>query len=169
MTHSDLVARAAKWLRNTKRCGVVVAELSASYSSEIPDAIGWKGPTHSILVEAKATRADFLKDARKFFRQNWDYGMGQQRFYMVPAGMVRLDELPDGWGLLYCHPKKVEVVREVPLTAFNTWVCFREMPILYSLVRRALSNGFAVDMPYRLPGRAIMTGDEPERDDQYHS
>lgn len=62
-THADLVAPAARWLKGTVRCGVVLTE-APSMDGESPDAIGWRSG-YSVLVECKASRADFLADSRK--------------------------------------------------------------------------------------------------------
>lgn len=59
---------------------------------------------HSVLIEAKVSRSDFLADRRKPFRQTPEYGMGSQRFYICPKGMIKKEELPDGWGLIYVYP-----------------------------------------------------------------
>ena len=67
MTHGQLVERAVRWLRSY-RCGVVLSE-QACVSGEMPDAIGWKRANHSVLVECKVTRADFLADRGKPFRE----------------------------------------------------------------------------------------------------
>ena len=98
MTHAQLVERAVRWLRRY-RCGVVLSE-QASGSGEMPDAIGWKQACHSVLVECKLTRADFLADRSKPFRRKPEKGVGSERFYLVPAGLVKIEELPAGWGLL---------------------------------------------------------------------
>ena len=66
MTHSQLVEKAVRWLRHY-RCGLVLSE-QACVSGEMPDAIGWKRACHSVLVECKVTRADFLADRAKPFR-----------------------------------------------------------------------------------------------------
>src|ERR1700722_4481017 len=68
MTHAQLVEKAVHWLRRY-RCGVVLSE-QACISGEMPDAIGWKRACHSVLVECKVTRADFLADRAKPFRLN---------------------------------------------------------------------------------------------------
>ena len=61
MTHARLVEMAERWLRRS-RCGIVLSEQGCS-SGEMPDAIGWKGKNHSIVIECKISRADFLADA----------------------------------------------------------------------------------------------------------
>lgn len=109
MTHALLVRNAVAWLRRY-RCGVVLSE-QACISGEMPDAIGWKRACHSVLVECKISRADFLADRAKPFRQRPELGVGCERFYLVPRGLVSPDELPQGWGLLEIHNRCVEKLR----------------------------------------------------------
>ena len=87
MTHAQLVERAVRWLR-AYRCGVVLSE-QACVSGEMPDAIGWKQACHSVLVECKVTRADFLADRAKPFRLKPEKGVGSERFYLTPPGLVK--------------------------------------------------------------------------------
>ena len=69
-------------------------------SGETPDVIGWKGRCRSVLIECKVSRADFLADREKPFRKDPSLGMGCERFYLTPAGLIRPAELPGKWGLL---------------------------------------------------------------------
>jgi hypothetical protein len=108
MTHALLVRKAVDWLRRY-RCGVVLSE-QACISGETPDAIGWKRACHSVLVECKISRADFLADRIKPFRQRLELGVGSERFYLAPRGLIRPDELPQGWGLLEYHNRKVQML-----------------------------------------------------------
>ena len=87
MTHAQLVERAVRWLRSY-RCGVVLSE-QACVSGEMPDAMGWKQACHSVLVECKVTRADFLADRAKPFRLKPEKGVGSERFYLTPAGLLK--------------------------------------------------------------------------------
>jgi hypothetical protein len=107
MTHEKLVSRAVTWLRSYG-CGVVLSEQSCA-SGETPDAIGWKRGCHSVLVECKSSRADFLIDREKPFRRKAESGMGCERFYMAPAGLVTAQDLSEGWGLLELHGREVEI------------------------------------------------------------
>jgi hypothetical protein len=108
MTHAGLVELAVKWLRTRYRCGIVLSE-QACCSGEIPDVIGWKGRCRSVVVECKVSRADFLADRAKPWRQNAEVALGCERFYMAPAGVIAASELPHGWGLLETRGRKVEV------------------------------------------------------------
>ena len=134
MTHTHLVDRAVRWLRYY-RCGVVLSE-QACVSGEMPDAIGWKQACHSVLVECKVTRADFLADRAKPFRQKPDKGIGSERFYLTPPGLMKLDELPPGWGLLEFRHGRVEIVQPSAKN-LRTAVGFRyEMNLLLASLRR---------------------------------
>ena len=110
MTHAQMVERAVRWLRGY-RCGVVLSE-QACVSGEMPDAIGWKRANHSVLVECKVTRADFLADRAKPFRQKPEQGVGSERFYLTPPGLVKVEELPAGWGLLEYRRGRIEMMHE---------------------------------------------------------
>ena len=108
MTHGQLVERAVEWLRSY-RCGIVLSE-QACVSGEVPDAIGWKRACRSVLVECKISRADFLADRDKPFRQNPEDGVGCERFYLAPQGLISPSELPKHWGLLECKRRETTVL-----------------------------------------------------------
>jgi hypothetical protein len=109
MTHAKLVSMAVQWLRRY-RCGVVLSE-QACVSGEMPDAIGWKKACHSVLVESKVSRADFLADRDKRFRQKPEIGVGCERYYLAPQGLIGTEELPVGWGLLEVCGREIERVK----------------------------------------------------------
>ena len=134
MTHQKLVQKAVAWLRGY-RCGVVLSE-QACVSGEVPDAIGWKRTCHSVLVECKVSRADFLADRDKPFRQKPELGVGCERFYLMPAGLIHQEELPAGWGLLELRSGKVEMLRR-SLRNHRSSVGFGyEMNLLLASLRR---------------------------------
>src|SRR5688572_21445214 len=95
-THKQVVEIAYRWLVKNGSVGVVFKELK-SYANEIPDVIGFSS-WESILIEVKVSRSDFLCDKNKPHRTK---GMGNWRFYCCPKGMIRREELPAGWGLIY--------------------------------------------------------------------
>jgi len=83
----------------TRRCSFVFTELACVATSEIPDAIGFRDG-HSIMVECKTSRSDFLADSKKIFRRNPDMGVGSYRFFMAPKGIITVKDLPPSWGLV---------------------------------------------------------------------
>jgi hypothetical protein len=102
----------------------------------MPDAIGWKQACHSVLVECKVTRADFLADRAKPFRQKPEKGVGSERFYLTPAGLAKIEELPAGWGLLELKRGRVEMAR-ASAKNLRTATGFRyEMNLLLASLRR---------------------------------
>lgn len=134
MTHAQLVTLAVRWLRSY-RCGVVLSE-QACASGEMPDAIGWKRACHSVLVECKISRADFLADRDKPFRKKPQIGVGCERYYLVPKGLVRPEELPEAWGFLAVHNRRVEIVKP-SARDLRTATGFRyEMNLLLASLRR---------------------------------
>ena len=134
MTHSQLVEKAVRWLRSY-RCGVVLSE-QACVSGEMPDAIGWKRACHSVLVECKLTRADFLADRDKPFRRKPEQGVGCERFYLVPAALVRREELPPGWGLLEYRSRGVDIVHPSAKNLRTATGFHYEMNLLLASLRR---------------------------------
>lgn len=108
MTHAQLVRLAEQWLRRRYRCGIVLSEQSCA-SGETPDVIAWKGKCRSVLVECKVSRADFLADRDKPFRKDPSQGMGCERFYLAPQGLIAKEELPPHWGLLECRAREIRL------------------------------------------------------------
>jgi hypothetical protein len=105
LTHKQLVLRLSKWLKFTKRYKIVISELS-TINSETPDIIAWQGHASSILIECKTSRADFMADKKKHFRKSPTRGMGDIRYFAAPKGMLSIEEIPDGWGLLEVDDEK---------------------------------------------------------------
>ena len=134
MTHAALVRIAVGWLRRY-RCGVVLSE-QACITGEMPDAIGWKQACHSVLVECKVSRSDFIADRNKPFRLQPQFGVGAERFYLVPSGLVMPDELPPGWGLLEYRARTVGVVRRSQKNLRSERGFLAEMNLLLASLRR---------------------------------
>lgn len=150
-THAELVEDAASWLKNTCRCGWVVKEYR-SYANENPDAFGMTS-MGSFLVECKATRSDFLADAKKFPRTHPGHCMGDYRFYFANPGIIDPEELPEGWGLVEAGEKRHRVIRwaagyrprwerdiEPRLVLGFGGIC-NERKLMYSIIRRIALRG----------------------------
>jgi len=109
MLHKEAVRSAASYL--SKRCSVVLPEFF-SWNDELADVIGFQS-RHSVIIECKVSRSDFLADMKKSFRAAPDKGMGDYRYYCCPKGLIKPEELPIGWGLLYIYPSgKVRRVKD---------------------------------------------------------
>lgn len=101
MTHPQLVDIAHRWVLRNASCGAAFMELKTSGTTEIPDVIGFGSGSHSVMVECKSSRSDFLADKRKQHAKR----MGRYRFYCAPAGLIRIEELPEGYGLIQVNEK----------------------------------------------------------------
>ena len=104
MTHKELVELAARQLKRWHCIPVCTELVCYTRTGEVPDAIGWTANA-SILFECKVSRADFIRDRKKVFREYQSMGVGDFRFYLTEPGVIKSDaELSPGWG---CY----EVVR----------------------------------------------------------
>lgn len=141
MTHAELVKCAARWLRSSG-CGIVLTELNTA-AGEIPDAIGWSRG-FSVLVECKASRADFCADIRKPEREFPETGMGDWRFYLSPPGVLLPADMPSGWGLLYAGAKVRRIHGEIPLRDLSPFAGDKrnEIIMLSSALRRLYLRGY---------------------------
>ncbi len=112
--HNELCKLGEKWLRRMG-CRVVLRDpfKAAVHTGECPDVIGWRDG-HSVLIECKCSRGDFLADAKKKFRKEPAVGMGDARLFLAPLGVIKPDELPEGWGLLVAEDGKVRVESSYP-------------------------------------------------------
>lgn len=154
-SHSDLVAVAARWLLKTNYkngfcmggpCPIVVTEL-VTQAFEQPDALGWHSG-RTILVEVKVSRSDFFADAKKPFRMNPEMGLGQWRWYLCPEEMLKPEEMPDKWGLLWATESgRVKIKKDPEFQKSNRDA---EAHILISVIRRQANWS-----PLHLDGRKV--------------
>jgi len=108
----------------------------ACVSGEMPDAIGWKKACHSVLVECKVSRADFLADREKTFRQKPETGVGCERYYLAPNGLIRIEELRPGWGLLEVCGREIERAKSSAKNLRSAVGFGYEMNLLLASLRR---------------------------------
>ncbi len=134
MTHAALVELAVEWLRRY-RCGIVLSEQGCS-SGEMPDAIGWKGKCHSVVIECKISRADFLADCDKPWRMDPSIALGCERYFLAPRSMLKCEELPDGWGLLEVHHRRTSVTKKSKRKLRSEAGFMNEMNLLLASLRR---------------------------------
>lgn len=116
------------------RYAYVFSEFVAS-ALERPDVIGWYYGM-SMVVECKRTRADFLADRGKPHMFDATSGMGRRRYYVVPEGLVTVDEVPAWCGLAYAKGRTIVTVKEAPLREISQGAAIEECSILTSAIRR---------------------------------
>lgn len=134
-SHNDLVAKARNWLWK-QGCAVVITEMACT--REEPDAIGFQAGGHSILVECKISRNDFLTDRQKRALRQF-VGMGTHRYYLIPASIdIEPGEVPEKYGLLVCKDKRSLPKIITPAGVFYPThrTIINEVALLVSAMRR---------------------------------
>lgn len=136
--HYRLCRAGARWLRRhaencaVTNCPFVIIE-PATIAQEQPDIFGWDYWS-TTMIEVKTSRQDFHADARKPFREDPSLGIGMKRMYLCPEGMIREDELPERWGLLYKKNKKISLIKKPEI--FKERNTHAEFIIFSSLFRK---------------------------------
>jgi hypothetical protein len=162
LTHDNLCLLAEKFLVKNA-FGVVFHDKFKAYTNtgEQPDCLGFRSGV-SCLIECKTSRSDFLVDKRKKFRVDPLLGMGDWRFFLTPTGLIRVEELPAGWGLLETDGKRVSKVFGFPT---NTgW--FGDKPFtgnkqaecdyMYSACRRMVIRGHFKEIYDGVPVKEVV-------------
>ena len=134
--HADLVEKGKKWLRGQKGknwgCPIVFGELVTA-TSETPDVMGLSS-VNTTIIECKTSRSDFLRDKKKMSRTLPQTGMGRFRLYMCPTDLIKVEELPDGWGLIYVSEGGRSTLIEKPKG--QSCNLRHEHTYMYSIIRR---------------------------------
>lgn len=146
ITHDHLCSMAEKFLKRNG-FGVVFHDKFRAITphGELPDALGFRSSV-SCLIECKTSRADFLADRKKRFRKDPTKGMGDWRFMLTPKDLIKVEELPEGWGLLETTGKRIIKVHGFPRNTewFDkpfTGNKQSECDYLYSACRRMVIRG----------------------------
>lgn len=113
-THDALIKKAKWWLLQRRGCVVATTErggagwyFGINQGIEIADAIGWLPNHWSVLIECKTSKSDFIKDKEKTHRKRGQTSLGQERWYLAPAGIINKDDVPPTWGLLEIKGSRV--------------------------------------------------------------
>ena len=165
-THIELVEAAKRFLK-TRGVMIIFTEL-VTLNRENPDVIGWNADC-SVLVECKASRSDFLSDKRKPFRNGMMDGVGDFRIYFCPPGIIKPEDLPEGWMLVWFDGKKSKAIHGFKNRyKINSWKIEKpfdvdkdvEMSMMYSALRRLDIKGwlpkiYEIDSPPTDCGRKL--------------
>lgn len=108
-----------------------------TWGSENTDVWGLGNFNDSAVIEVKVSRSDFKADQKKWARSKQaemlNLQAGRYRWYLCPEGVIKPEELPDKWGLLYWDGKKIRPI--VPPKAFDN-TSKADMGILTSILTR---------------------------------
>lgn len=114
---ADYVTDKAVCLINKLHGTIIGAkEFSGGWSPERVDAILFNSRA-SFVIETKISRSDFKADAKKIFRVDGK-GVGTYRYYACPEGLIKPDELPAKWGLIWVRAGNARAVMPVGYGGF---------------------------------------------------
>ena len=134
ITHRYLCELGAKYLTLVVdyrlRCQKAIVEMTSA-STETPDVFGINCG-NTVLIEVKMSRADFLRDKKKQCRLK-SKGVGSTRYYLAPKDLIRIEDLPEKWGLLYYDDGNIKIIKH---SKFFERDMIAESHIMYSLIRR---------------------------------
>ena len=183
--HYQLCLEGAKWLRRKKRnyekckskechlpefCRIcdsykyVAVELVV-YGAENTDVWGYN-TFNTAVIEVKVSHQDFLADKNKWWRSeeasNLNLQAGKLRYYLCPEGVIKPEELPEKWGLLYWDGKKIKyVVGPKPFENHE----HADLRILSSILRR--ENFPEKIFNYRYTNEKFYPKEDEEEKEQY--
>lgn len=111
---------------------------------------GW----HRIAFEIKRTRQDFKREIDRPKKREWVEKNFHQTYIVVPYGLVKVDEVPESWGL-FVTTKEGDSLRRVKVAAHRE---IGPMPETFALSAiRALADTIAKDRSrhFRFEGEDI--------------
>ncbi len=113
LTH-HVTKKAVSLIKKVHNTNIGAIEFCGGWNKERCDAVLFSSIT-SYMIETKISRSDFLADAKKPFRINPDEGIGEYRYYACPTGLIKPEELPDKWGLIYVDPDNLNIKALMPV------------------------------------------------------
>lgn len=120
LTHKHCINLVAVWLSNraTKttidgklRCRIILREPTnylSMYGDEQPDVLGIWSADSTVNIEVKVSRSDFFADAKKLHSHPY----GHYKIYACPTGLIKPEEIPEKWGLVYVSKAGGRLIKE---------------------------------------------------------
>lgn len=144
LTHGQLVTLGARWLRYEKNCSIVIEE-PATAGFVKPDVMGFQIYS-SMMIEVKVSKNDFLADKKK---KGYNQKLADYNYYLVPADLIKPEEVRENWGLIYARSgkwKDFQVVKEPKYCdkSVNEWVhkvIFHSLLVKNNIKGHFMSNG----------------------------
>jgi len=74
---------------------------------ENPDVLGIWDNDLTVNIECKVSRSDFFADKNKLH----DHPIGNMKIYACPYNLIKEDEIPKEWGLLYINGRGGKLIK----------------------------------------------------------
>lgn len=146
-THKEVADIITAYFMASGRIRIICKEMRSKLK-EVPDiyAVDRRG---TYMVEVKVSHKDFLADAKKPSRKRPKEGLGKWRYYACPEGIIKPEEVPPKWGLIYVYNDgSIEIIKGKKFTksvdeSRYTFQMNHELEYwaLYALLRKAVSWG----------------------------
>lgn len=65
----------------------------------------------AVAYEIKISRSDFAREIKRPEKRAFAESIADECFFATPAGLLRVDEVPDGWGLVEANKAGLRVVK----------------------------------------------------------
>lgn len=95
----------------------------------------------AIAYEIKVSRSDFTKELKQPNKRAFAESIANECLFVVPSGLLRVDEIPEGWGLMVADAGGLKTLKHGTQRSNVTW----PKSFTLSLARRA------ADPPSPLP------------------
>ncbi len=106
----------------------------------------WPSKKHRrIAYEIKVSRADFLKELKSPSKRQWAIEISNQFYFIAPQGIITLEELPDGCGLLEVVDDEIVDVVKAPITEARDF----SMTELCAVARQAMNRELMTDKKFK--------------------
>ena len=119
----------------------------------------WPSKNHRrIAYEIKVSRADFLKELKTPEKRAWAIEISHQFYFVAPAGIIKLEEIPAGCGLLeVIDDEFVESLKGNIGTARDF-----SMTEICAMARQAMNRDLITDKKFKYLGQEISESDLDE-------
>ncbi len=105
----------------------------------------WAGGKYrAIAFEIKISRSDFTRELKRPEKRAFAEKVAEECFFACPAGLVKPDEVPEGWGLIVATKAGLKVLKHAQQRKVEPW----PKDFIYALARRA-----ADPKPRAVPGK----------------
>ncbi len=112
MTHDEIGEFAAERMKK-KGYPLTWSNMRSISCGEQPDVMAFKSMYDCVIIEVKVSRADFLADKKKPWRDGSVNGMGTERVYLTTPNLLKPEEIPFGWQLWEVHKQTNRTIIKV--------------------------------------------------------
>ena len=92
---------------------------------------------HSVAYEVKISRADFLRELKQPEKRTFAETIANECVFAMPTGTAKLDEIPEGWGLLEIGTAGPRIAKAAQQRKVEAW----PMRFSAALARRCSDPG----------------------------